>query len=302
MSKPLTHTVHEMARRALTWLHANRELGAFPAEATADLDDPNSVYKPLGEAALAAALVLRDGVAAAPQMLAARELLEFCWRQMRHGDLLYERQLRHSLLTDPLETYAHFVRCQYRHPRLDELLAHNAAVRSTAEVLPNRRLAVANAHRTVGLDVPDDWPAMIRATWLGETPPPWAIDWMTGYSLTHTVFHLTDWGARPAGLPEDLTTYVSTWLPVWIDVWSEVQQWDLVGELLAVGVCLDVPRCEAAEWEALARVQHADGLMPRDGRPVEEDRVQRFLNQQHTTVVATIAGTLALSRLLSDVS
>jgi hypothetical protein len=301
MSDSLAHTVHDMTKRALSWLYTNREHGAFAADATADLDDPNSVYKPLGETALAAALVLREGVAAAGQMQAARELADFCWQQMRHGDLLYERQLRYGLLTDPLETYAHFVRCQYRHARLDELLVHNAAVRSNAEVLPNRRLAVANAYRTVGLDVEANWPAMISATWLGGTPPPWAIDWMTGYSLTHTVFHLTDWGARPAGLPPELAAYVSTWLPVWIDAWSEVEQWDLVGELLIVGLCLDDPRCAAAEWETLARVQHTDGLVPRDGQPVDDDPVQRFFDHQHTTVVATIAGTLALSRLLSSV-
>jgi hypothetical protein len=301
VSMPVTRAAHELVKRALTWLHTHRELGAFPADTTVDLVDPNSVYKPLGEAALAAALVLREGVAAAAETRAARDVLDFSWQQMRQGDVLYERQLRHSLLTDPLEMYAHFARCQYRHAALDELIAHNAAVRSMTEVLPNRRLAVANAHRIVGLEVDEDWAGMIRATWLGGTPQPWAIDWGTAYSMTHTVFHLTDWGARPAGLPADMAAYVGAWLPVWIDVWSEVEQWDLLGELLIVGLCLPDPRCDAAEWERLTRVQHADGMVPRDGQRVDDDPIQRFRDHQHTTVVATIAGTLAVSRLLSRI-
>ncbi|GGP64784.1 DUF6895 family protein [Saccharothrix coeruleofusca] len=289
---------HDLSTAALDWLHANRERGAFPADTGADLGDPDSAYKPLGETALAASLVLREGAAGSAQLRTARELVDFTWQQMREGALLYERQLRYPLLTDPLETYAHFARSGHRHDELEELLTHCAAVGSMVEVVPNRRLAVANAHRTVGVGA-DDWPSLTRATWLGQTPPPWAIDWMTGYSVTHTVFHLTDWGARPDGLPADMTAYVTDWLPVWIDIWSEVGQWDLVGELLIVGVCLPRPRLDAAEWARLAALQHADGMVPRDGEPVTGSPDQRFLNHQHTTVVATVAGTLALSRLLN---
>jgi hypothetical protein len=295
-----TRTAHDMTSRALGWLHANRELGAFPADTTADIGDPDGVYKPLGEAALAASLVLREGVAGAAESRTARQLLDFSWKQMRDGDLLYDRQLRHSLLSDPLETYAHYSRGGHRHADLEELLVHAAAVGSMMEQMPNRRLAIANARRIVGIDGDDDWAGMARQTWLGMTPPAWAIDWFTAYSLTHTVFHLTDWAAQPDGLPDDLVDYLTMWLPVWVDIWTEVQQWDLVGELLIVGVCLPEPRYEQAEWQRLAAVQHPDGLMPRDGEPVPDDLDRRFAGHQHTTVVAAVAGTLALSRLLDD--
>jgi hypothetical protein len=287
-----------MASRALEWMHTHRELGGFPDTPAAELDDPDAVYKPLGEATLAASLVLREGVAGTAQLAAARDLLDFTWTQLRAGDLLYERQLRHGLIVDPLELYSHHARCGYRHARLEELLRSNARIGSMTEVLPNRRLAVANAYRVLGIERDDDWAAMTRATWLGSTPEPWAIDWLTAYCVTHTVFHLTDWGARPDGLPEDVAGYLATWLPVWIDIWSEVEQWDLVGELLIVGVCLPEPRCAPAEWERLAAQQHDDGLVPRDGRPVTDDPVRRFLDHQHTAVVAAVAGTLAVSRLL----
>jgi len=299
MRAEVTRAAHELATTALGWLHTHHELGGFPdGGATGDLVDPDSVYKPLGEAALAASLVLREGVAGAEELSAARHLLEFSWTQMREGDLLYERQLRHGLLTDPLETYGPFARSGYRHAALEGLLAHLAEMGMTAELMPNRRMAVANARRIIGISRDDDWPGMVRATWLGATPPPWAIDWLTAYSATHTVFHHTDWGARPSELPADVADYLRRWLPVWIDVWSEVEQWDLVIELMIVGMCLPEPYCEPAEWARLAAVQHADGLVPRDGEPVTDDPRQRFLDHQHTGVVAVVAGTIALSRLL----
>ncbi|MBW4716427.1 DUF6895 family protein [Saccharothrix obliqua] len=298
MTAQVVRTAHELSSRALDWLFAHHELGAFPSDPTADLPDADKVYKPLGEVALAASMVLREGVAGRTRLAVARELLEFAWRQMYEGNLLYERQLRHSLITDPLETYAHFSRSGYRHEALDELLTHNAAVNTTTEMVPNRRMAVANARRVVGVGPDADWSALLRATWLGGTPPPWAIDWMTAYHATHTVFHHTDWGARPELLPADVAEYLATWLPVWIEVWAEVRQWDLVGELLIVGLCLPEPHCDPREWERLATEQHADGLVPRDGDPVPEDRARRFDDNQHTAVVAVIAGTLAVSRLL----
>ncbi|MER5299331.1 hypothetical protein ABT039_07670 [Streptomyces lasiicapitis] len=303
MTASVTQTAHQVSAQALAWLHAQRECGVLPADTTADLGDPDSVYKPLGETALAASLVLRESAAGSVELSQAHELMEFCWRQFGEGDMLYERLLRYSMMTDPLETYAPFARCGFRHEPLERLLAHTSALRSVraVEVVPNRRLAVANAARVVGLDQGGhayDWPTLARATWLGATPEPWLVDWMTGYCVTHTVFHLTDWGANPTGLPDDLTAYVTTWLPVWIDIWAEIEQWDLVAELMIVGCCLKEPYCEPADWERLARAQHPDGLVPRDGDPVPDDPAQRFNDHQHTAVVAAIAGTLAVSRTL----
>ncbi|ARQ71862.1 DUF6895 family protein [Streptomyces marincola] len=301
MTAPVTSIAHQVASRALHWLHAHRERGVLPADSTADLGDPNSVYKPLGESALAGSLVLREAAAGSTEMRLARELLDYAWTQFREGDLLYERQLRHLLMTDPLETYAHFTRSGYRHAGMDRLLRHNAGLNSVraVEVVPNRKLAIANAARLAGVDHGTDWTALARATWLGATPEPWAIDWMTAYAMTHTVFHLTDWGGRPEGLPADMAGYLTTWLPVWIDIWREVAQWDLVAELMIVGACLDEPVCDPEIWAVLADIQHEDGLLPRDGDPVSEDEDERFTDHQHTAVVAAVAGSIAVSRTLT---
>lgn len=301
MTRPATFTARQVATGALAWLHAHHTCRAFPAGETPETVELDRFYKPLGEMALAASLMVREGVADREDLRCARGLLEFAWQQFDQGDMLYERQLRHLLLADPLEQYVHFARVGYRHLRLDELLAHTATLVSArgAEVMPNRRLAVANAARVVGIPRDDDWEALTRATWLGNTPEPWAVDWMTGYCITHTVFHLTDWAAVPAGLPADIESYLHAWLPVWIDVWREVHQWDLVAELLIVGACLREPYCPAQHWQALAERQHPDGMVPRDGDPVAEDVQQRFEDHEHTAVVSIVAGTLTVARTTS---
>ncbi|WP_415925481.1 DUF6895 family protein [Streptomyces sp. ME19-01-6] len=47
---------------------------------------------------------------------------------MKEGALLYERLLRHPLATDVLECYAHFARTGHRHPGLERLIPHFAAM------------------------------------------------------------------------------------------------------------------------------------------------------------------------------
>lgn len=298
MSTVLAPLAHGIRSRALHWLHAHRRLGALgEAGIEKDLD----AYKALTETALAAGLVLRDGTAGSRERVLAGELLEFSWAQLGQGTRLYERLVHHPMKTDPVECYSHFVDAGYRHTGLDQLISHLAAAGAAqaAELLPNRRLAVANALRATGCGhtaaVPD-WETLTRATWLGRVLEPWHIDWETGYDLTHTVFHLTDWGRRPHALPAALAAYLTHWLPVWTDLWTEVGEWDLVGELLTVAGCLPDPHTEIDDWQRLARLQHPDGLVPRDSDPVDDDLATRFQDHQHTTVVAVIAASIALTR------
>ncbi|MEV6963042.1 hypothetical protein AB0M97_28545 [Streptomyces sp. NPDC051207] len=301
----LLGAVQQWSSQALGWLHAAHEVGRghFSADGSSDLsDDVDETYKPLSECALAASLVLREGVAGARDTEIARRMIEFCWNQLGQGDVLYERQLRHLMLSDPMEVYQSFVVAGLRHRQLDELLASSATLRAphVGEVLPNRRLAIANARRVLGVGPEPDWTALASATWLGATPEPWALDFNTAYDVTHTVFHLTDWGAVPSGLPEPMRRYLRQWLPVWVDVWTELGQWDLVGELLFADACIGDPQCPAEAWEPLLAVQHPDGLTPRDNDPVEDDAELAFKNHEHTAVVAVAAGTLTLARALGS--
>ena len=79
MTAPVARSAHRVASRALDWLGRFHTLATFPAGTTAELADPDSTYKPLGETALVASLVLREGVAGPRQAHTARELLDFAW-------------------------------------------------------------------------------------------------------------------------------------------------------------------------------------------------------------------------------
>ncbi|OKJ13881.1 DUF6895 family protein [Kitasatospora sp. CB01950] len=301
MNETLSADCHRLATRSLEWLQRTHEQGngLLPPDDDIDVSDPNNAYKPIGEAALAASLVLREKAVLGPaERDRARAVLDFGWQQLRQGELLYERQFRNILLSDPLELYGHFHRSGYRHAPLDELLAGLDALRSThaLEAMANRRLATVNARYVIGLESRPDWDALAKTTWLGERPEPWAIDWITGYNVTHAVFHLTDWGAVPGRLPEPMQDYLALWLPVWVDIWQETGQWDLLGELLIVDACLSESVCDPQSWAQLASVQHEDGLLPRDLDPVDEDPARAFKDNEHTAVVGVLAGTLTLAR------
>ncbi|WP_346780918.1 hypothetical protein [Streptomyces sp. SPB162] len=299
----MTATAHQVSEKALGWLHEHHRRGALPEDIGTDITDPPGAYKALGEVALASSLVLREDVAGANGLRMSQEMLDHAWGQFDEGGLLYARLLRFPLMTDSLETYAHFVRGGHHHEPMRRLLEHVSALRSVrgVEHLPNRSLAVANATRVAGLGGTGragDWAELIGATWLANAPEPWLVDWITGYNMTHTVFHVTDWGRVPDDLPDDIGEYLAAWLPAWIDIWAEVGEWDLLGELMIVGSCLKEPYTDPAAWELMASIQHEDGLVPRDTAPVSDDIEYRFADQQHTAVVAAIAGTLTVSRAL----
>ncbi|NGN62425.1 hypothetical protein G5C51_00665 [Streptomyces sp. A7024] len=308
VAQPWQAAAARVAGGALGWVHRHRLRGAFPSDESLVLADPNADYKPLAEMALMAGLLHRYPGALPGDGEKALELREFCWSQLRAGDLLYERQLRHPLLTDPLEVYALFAAAGHRHTRLDELLNHLLATDSYAAVeqQPNRRLAVANAALLAGLRNDDADVAALSAatatatgsvpTWLSRLPEPWLIDWDTAYAMTHTVFHLTDWGMRPHRLGNGIADYLRQWLPVWMEVWAETCEWDLLAELLMVDACLPEPQHPEEMWETLARAQHADGLVPYNAKGVTADPDQAFRDHQHPTCVATAAGVIALGR------
>ncbi|MFF8883150.1 DUF6895 family protein [Streptomyces flaveolus] len=300
MSTALAEIAHDIRYRALGWLYTHRQRGALVGN---DLAQDMDASKALAETAVAASVILRGGTAGSQESAWAQALIQFAWAELKEGALLYERALHHPMATDVLEAYGHFARAGYRHPGLDRMIPHMAmcGAAHVPEYQPYQRLAAASALRLSGHDHglnASDWHRWATDTWLGRTPAPWLLDWSTGYAVTHTVFHLTDWGRDPAGLPRNMAAYLTRWLPVWTDVWSEVCQWDLVGELLFVGCCLPEPSTELGDWQHLAEIQHSDGLMPADSQDVDDDPAVRFTEHQHSTIVAAVASTTALTRAL----
>ena len=291
-------TAHQIAVRAWGWLDDAREHFALPAGVSLDRLQPNDDVQPLGELAIAVSVATCGGALGSLATQTIPALAEHAWAQLRNGDLLYELACNHTIDTYPLETYAWFVRAGHRNSQLDELLKHLSSLRAARvpEVLPNRALAVYNAERLLGLPSRADPVALTARTWLGGCPEPWRTDFFTLYMMTHTVFHLTDWGVQPGCLPAHLQAYLHAWLPAWLEVYLEAGQWDLVGELLIVDLCLTESVHYPDAWDALARAQQPDGLLPaRPGR-VPRDPATAFHDHYHPTIVAAIAGSLALSQ------
>lgn len=295
-------TAQQVAARAWNWLDAAIEHFSLPMEVPPDQLDLDEVLKPLCELALTGSLAIREGVAGPRQAQIASTVIAFAWAQLRDGEVLYEIQRAEPITTHPMETYAHFVCVGYRHQALDELLEHLSSLRAAQayELVPNRALAVFNAARVLGLPTRADPTQLAARTWLGGTPEPWAIDFATFYAMTHTVYHLTNWGAYPNGLPDHLQVYLHSWLPAWLEVYLEARQWDLVTELLIVDLCLADPNWYPHAWDSLANAQHTDGLLPYGPVPVPHKLAKAFRNHYHPTIVATIAGTLAVSRQITQ--
>lgn len=285
---------------ALGWLACVRSKFALPVGVAAE-NVPTKALKSLGELGLAMSLVVREAVAGADDAQTARVLLDFAWDQLEHGAVLYRRQLHDPANSVPMELCAPFARAGYHHEPLTALCAHLCSSRAarTRELLPNRQLAVIAAARQLGLPAPVEPMVLVERTWLGGQPEPWMLTPANAYALTHTVFHLTDFGADPAGLAQQLQDYLHTWLPVWVEVFTETQRWDLLAELLIVDACLSTPAWYPQAWERLAQARYPDGMVPNGVTRVPSDREKAFGNHHHPTLVAVIAGTLTVSRSVS---
>ncbi|WP_016699222.1 DUF6895 family protein [Actinoalloteichus spitiensis] len=289
---------HHVGTSALEWLDGAAHLFAFPPDVPVLDVNTNRHVKPLAEFALAGSIAVREGATGSRQAQISPVLMDYAWNALGNGSFLHELQLAMPVETYPMEIYAMFTRAGYRHPELEVLLAHLGRLRAAhaRELLPNRQLALTNSARLIGLEPHADEAELVARTWLGNASEPWALDFATAYAMTHTVFHLSDWAGQPERLPRRMVDYLRRWLPVWLDVYREAQQWDLVGELLMVDLCLPDPEFPADTWIAYATAQNEDGLMPFGSEAPPEDTEDAFRNYYHPTVVAAVAGTLLVSR------
>ncbi|MFF8289426.1 DUF6895 family protein [Streptomyces sp. NPDC016309] len=303
MTAPAATTdVRRLAESALGWLSDNRagfRLGDDALEPDADV---NGSWKPLGELAQMCACVRRHTRPGTVLHDTASDLLRHAWRETRDGALFLDVQRLEPWATYPLEVYAAFTSGGLRHPAYEEFLTGIVRTRSwrTTELLPNRRLSILNSERRTGITPHEAAGTALRRTWLGALPEPWAFERTAGYTLTHVVYHLTDWGHDVRGVPADVAAYLDTWLPAWLDSCVETQHWDLCGELLAVAASLPGPPApEATEdaWRALARAQRPTGEITEVGRgPHGEEVPAVFVNCYHSTLVAAFAATLTAAR------
>ncbi|WP_328431077.1 DUF6895 family protein [Streptomyces sp. NBC_00453] len=299
-----TRLLHTVGVRALEWLWAHRD--GFRLEA--DVDPEVGFlerFKPVGELALICRVLFREGVAGSQQAELARRLVDHTWRHTLDGGRMLVRGQRIEPLSPvPFEVYLPYKELGYSEPEVERATVLNHGLRSWAslELDPTRRLGMSAFQRRFGLPPRPPEADLVGATWLARTPEPWTVSGHIAYDVTHTVFHLTDWGENPDGLPPDIADYLATWLPVWIDDWLDLKRWDLLGELLVVDACLPRPTLDERAWEAFAAAQRPDGAMPAVRDMPEGDPDEVFDLVYHPTLVAAFASVLATSRALTELA
>ncbi|NJQ05220.1 DUF6895 family protein [Streptomyces lonarensis] len=296
--------MHEVGDRAIAWLHRNQD-GFRPRQddSTSDFEVKDRL-KPIGELALIGKVLFREGVAGSRQAALTRQLLDTAWRDhLDGGKVLTWMQQQEPLSPIPFEIYVPFHELGYEEPAFEATLrsVHTLESWSAMETPPVRRLGISAFERRFGLPRSITTEAATAATWLGRRPEPWTVEMNVGYAVTHTVFHLTDWGENPGGLPDDLAEYLAQWLPAWVDDWLDIGHWDLLGELLVVDACLPEPALDPVAWRAFAEARTEDGAMPAQRGPLPEGRREDVFDAlYHPTLVAAFASVLATSRAMGD--
>ncbi|MEU9553884.1 DUF6895 family protein [Streptomyces fumanus] len=299
-----TRLMHTVGTRAMEWLWAHRD--GFRLEP--DVDPEVGFlerFKPVGELAMICKVLFREGVAGSRQADLARRLLDHAWQEtLDGGRMLLLGQRTEPISPIPFEVYLAFKELGYSQPEVERAAVLNHRLESwvSFEVAPTRRLGLSAFQRRFGLTPRPPEPEAFAATWLARTPEPWTVEGHIAYDVTHAVFHLTDWGERPDGLPPRVADYLATWLPVWIDDWLDLRRWDLLGELLVVDACLPEPTLDQRAWEGFAAAQQPDGAMPAVHEMPEGDPDEVFDVVYHPTLVAAYASVLATSRSLTELA
>ncbi|WP_086735945.1 DUF6895 family protein [Streptomyces glaucescens] len=299
-----TRLIHSVGVRAMEWLWAHRDGFRLDVDVDPDVGFLER-FKPVGELALICKVLLREGVAGSRQAELARRLIDHTWRDtLDGGGMLVRGQRIEPISPIPFEVYLAYKELGYSRPELERAIVLNHRLESwtSYEVAPTRRLGLSAFQRRFGLVPRPPEADLVDTTWLARTPEPWTVTTRIAYHLTHTVFHLTDWGERPEGLPPRLADYLATWLPAWLDDWLDLERWDLLGELLVVDACLPRPTFDERAWEGFAAAQQPDGAMPAVRSMPEGEPDEVFDIVYHPTLVAAFASVMATSRVLTELA
>lgn len=294
-------------RSALAWTDAHRADFTLPDDVLEPHTQVNATLKPLGELAQLGSTIRRATAPGTPEHELSGDLVAYAWEQVAAGELLLELLRAEPYAAYPYEIYAAFAGYGLRHEGFEALARPLTATRAWAhtEQHANRQLGLVNSERRVGVVTHTDAGAVLSRTWLGGLSEPWMFEGPSGYALTHTVFHLTDWGRTPDRVPGRIDGYLRTWLPAWADGCLESGQWDLTGELLAVAASLPGPAPQPlldTVWPVLADVQHPSGCVPETGPPVRDTTAPDpypFIDCYHSTLVTAFAAALSLRSLRS---
>ena len=147
------------------------------------------------------------------------------------------------------------------------------------------------------------------------------LDRDDAYSITHTLFYLTDFGNRPLPLPDSEQTRINEIIEALLVHYWRTSYWDLVGELLINLECLNMGKsvCYTGSANAFQQAWLKNGAVP--PHPIEskpdhvdptnnekgadedksaDERTKFFWRHYHTTLVGVLYCALTLSRQHGD--
>jgi hypothetical protein len=287
-----------LATAAWAWTCCHLDDFAVPVDA----GDPLLVrqLKPLSELALAAEIALRCSRLNGDLNPSPEHIAAFCWGELKSGSALAGVLLRYPDLFAAVSTYTSLRRFGYTCADIESVIRHLARTRGVQalEFPPWRELDIVSAAGVLGLEWPTYKGELFNRTWLHAEPEPWLIAESSAYSLTHSVFYMTDFGMMPSGLPQRTRDYLKMWVPVWCELYTTIGNYDLLAEMLMVASCVPDLEEELEEYLiALAGAQRADGSVPGPvAAPAESSlsekqlKMARFWADYHTTLVSFLAG------------
>ena len=125
------------------------------------------------------------------------------------------------------------------------------------------------------------------------------------YSVTHTLFYISDFGKHPIDiLSSEQLEHLRWVIKHLLGMYVRRRDWDITAELLLSSYCLGEPLSKLEEFgfRALANAQSADGGVPGPQYDYDCERNQepefvaeyRFTNCYHTTLVSILVGAMYL--------
>jgi hypothetical protein len=239
-------------------------------------------------------------------MLGWRSFLQEECENAAYGELARKRpsQAYHVLIP-----YLCLRASGYRWPYHDETLSRIAELGYpfASETLPYRVLDQSYFLWKSGwLKREPAWRRLCRQTTLARARSILYLDDVAAYSVTHTIFYLTDFGHRSLDIADQEPRRTRDLLDCLLIHYWRTGHWDLVGELLTCLACLrysnSVIYAEASfaferAWHEVIKSsgnQLATHLTSSTGS--QEDPLNSFFRTYHTTLVLALSCTLALRR------
>jgi hypothetical protein len=289
-----------------TWSWVRNHRGDFEMPPNADDGQTVTCLKPLGELALTIDVLDRFGVAAefGSDRGELLNLLAWCWQQVNAQGVLSRLITTYPDLFALCTVYPPFFKFGHRDQVFEAHLQSLARIAAVAAIEFPAWRALDIATSLNALNVAHNWSVAeeFESSWLAKTPEPWGLSEASAYSLTHTVFYLTDFGANVAGLPLRHIRYLQRWVPVWQQYYSRSANMDLLSEMIMVGRCIVLEE-SASSWQTIQDTQDPSGAIP---SPLAKDWTdslagdaakRHFFSNYHTTLVTVMAAAMALGTI-----